>query len=187
MRLTEPRIAPIDLDHATAEQRELLAPFSETLGQLNIFKTMVRRPKAFKRFNLWGGYILGRGTSLDPREREIAILRTAWLCRSGYEWVQHSEIGMNCGLSAAEIERIKSGGDADGWSPREAAILHTADDIVADQFVTDERWAKLEIFSEAERMDIIYTIGQYVLVATILNSFGVQLEDGQVLEEDFPG
>ena len=78
MRLTRPRIQPVDLADADAEQREILEPFAAGVGLLNIFKTMARTPKALKRFNVWGGYILGRGTSLSPRERELVILRTGW-------------------------------------------------------------------------------------------------------------
>ena len=32
-------------------------------------------------------------SSLPPREREMAILRVGWLCRSGYEFHQHTRIG----------------------------------------------------------------------------------------------
>ena len=86
MRLSTPRIAPVELDRATPEQREVLEPFAGGVGLLNIFRTMARTPKALKRFNVWGGYILGRGTSLAPRERELVILRTGWRCRSGSRW-----------------------------------------------------------------------------------------------------
>lgn len=185
MRLDTPRIAPVDPASATDEQRELLAPFAETLGVLNIFRTMARTPKALKRFNVWGGYVMGRGTSLSPREREIAILRTGWLCRAGYEWTQHARIGLESGLSAHEIEAIKIGAGAPDWSAGEAAILRATDDLVRDHFVSDASWAALGALSEAQRMDLVYTVGQYTLVSMLLNSFGVQLDEGQTLDPDF--
>ena len=186
MRLTRPRIAPIDLDQATPEQHEVLEPFIGGVGVLNIFKTMARTPKALKRFNVWGGYILGRGTSLAPRERELIILRTGWQCRSGYEWVQHSRIGLQAGLTRDEIEAIKRGPDAAGWTPLDAAMLRAADELVADKFVTENTWAALGDLSEAQRMDLVYTVAQYTQVSMILNSFGVQLDEGQALDADFP-
>ena len=32
-------------------------------------------------------------SSLDPRDRELAILRTGWLCGAPYEWGEHVDIG----------------------------------------------------------------------------------------------
>lgn len=186
MRMTTPRIAPVELEDASAEQRELLAPFAETLGVLNIFRTMAHTPKALKRFNVWGGYVMGHGTSLSPRQREIAILRTGLLCRAGYEWVQHRRIGEEAGLSAAEIEAIKIGADAGTWSDGETAILRAADELVTDFCVADATWTALGGLGEQQRMDVVYTVGQYVLVSMLLNSFGVQLDPGQTLDSDFP-
>jgi alkylhydroperoxidase family enzyme len=184
MRLSQPRVAPLADSELDDEQREVLAPFGGRV--LNIFRTMVRAPKALKRFNLWGGYILSDRNSLAPRERELLILRTGWLCRSGYEWVQHTRIGLQSGLSREDIERIKVGPEAPGWSAADAALMRVADDLVRDFFVSDATWAGLGDLSERQRMDAVFTAGQYTQVSMFLNSFGVQLDDGQELDADFP-
>jgi hypothetical protein len=36
-------------------------------------------------------------------------------------------------------------------------------------------------------MDVVFTVGQYTQVSMILNSFGVQLDPGQVLDPDLRG
>lgn len=184
MRLTQPRVTPLADGDLDDEQREVLAPFGGRV--LNIFRTLVRAPNALKRFNLWGSYILSDRNSLPPRERELLILRTGWLCRSGYEWVQHTRIGLQSGLSQDDIERIKIGPDAAGWSAPEAALLRVADDLVRDFFVSEATWAALGDFTERQRMDAVFTVGQYTQVSMFLNSFGVQLDQGQVLDADFP-
>ena len=186
MRLSKPRIAPVDMTALDDDQKEVLEPFGQGPGLLNIFKTMARTPKALKRFNVWGGYIMGRGTSLAPREREMVILRTGWQCRAGYEWVQHKRIGLQSGLSEAEIEAIKQGPAAPVWTPEESAMLRAADELVADHFVSEATWAALGNLSEKQRMDLVYTVAQYTQVSMILNSFGVQLDEGQALDADFP-
>ena len=33
-------------------------------------------------------------------------------------------------------------------------------------------------------MDVVFTVGQYTQVSMLLNSFGVQLDEGQVLDPD---
>src|SRR5437763_1562385 len=114
MRLTKPRFAPLSDAELTPEQSEALEPMRPG-PVLNIFRTLAHAPKALSRFNTWGGYVLSRRNDLAPREREIVILRIGYLCKSGYEFTQHTRIGLQSGLSADEIGRIKRGADA-GWS-----------------------------------------------------------------------
>ena len=189
MRLTKPRIPPVAAENWTAEQRELVAPIQERRGKIiNIFRTMITHPAAAKAFLTWGGYILSRKSTLPPREREIVILRTGFLCRSGYEWTQHVPIGQKAGLTDEEIARIKRGADAPGWSAPDAALLRAADDLHREQFVTEPVWTELtRHFSEQQRMDVVFAVGQYTQVSMLLNSFGVQLDEGQTLDPDLKG
>jgi 4-carboxymuconolactone decarboxylase len=185
VRLSSPRIQPLTDEEFTDDQKKLLEPFGGRV--LNIFRTLVRMPKAFEAFNRWGGYVLSRRNSLAPREREIVILRTGFLCKSGYEWAQHVKIAKREGVSDDEIARIKQGAGA-GWSEADAALLRAADDLHGDQFVSDATWAALSAhFSEAQRMDVVFTVGQYTQVSMILNTFGVQLETGETVDPDLKG
>jgi alkylhydroperoxidase family enzyme len=185
MRLTRPRIAPLSDAELTPEQDAALKPVREgTMGVLNIFRTLAHAPKALERFNAWGGYVLSRRNDLPAREREIVILRVGFLCRSGYEFVQHTRIGLDCGLTEAEIQRIKRGADA-GWSAPDAALIRATDELHADQFITDATWAELgRHFSDKQRMDLVFTAAQYTQVSMILNTFGVQLDEGQTPDPD---
>lgn len=182
MHLTAPRIAPLDIGTLDDEQKEALAPFIGTGRILNIFRTMARAPKALVSFLQWGGYILSKRNSLSPRDRELAILRTGFNCKSGYEWTQHVPIGIDAGLTEAEIVRIKGGPEAEGWEERDRAILRTVDDLNRNYFVSDKSWAGLDFFSDRQKMDLVFTVGQYTQVSMMLNSFGVQLDEGQTLD-----
>lgn len=185
MRLAAPRITPLTDAELTDEQREALKPMFDT-GRpvLNIFRTLARAPKALTRFNEWGSYVLSRRNSLTARQREIVILRVGYLCKSGYEFTQHTRIGLAEGLSEAEIRNIKAGADA-GWSPAEAALIRAADELVKDHFVSDATWAALgQHFDDKQRMDVVFTAGQYTQVSMFLNTFGVQLDAGQTLDPD---
>ncbi len=191
MRLTHPRIEPVDLDRLDADQRAALEPFFATEGGrvgggriLNIFRTLAHAPKALTAFLGWGNYILSRRSALGPRDRELVILRTGWNCRSGYEWTQHKRIGLDSDLSVEEIERIKAGPDAAGWSDLDRAMLRATDELTTDHFVTDATWAALAPLGDKGRMDLVMTVGQYTQVSMILNSFGVQVEDGWTVDPD---
>jgi len=188
MRLSEPRIAPLTDAEMDEDQRELVAPMAATGRVLNIFRTLARTPKAAKGFLAWGNYILSRRNDLPAREREIVILRTGFLCKSGYEWTQHVAIGLRDGLTAEEIARIKVGAEAPGWSAADAALIRAADDLHKDQFISNASWAGLKAhFTDKQCMDVVFTTGQYTQVSMILNSFGIQLDPGQTLDPDLKG
>lgn len=191
MRLSHPRIKPVDLAAITDDQRVALAPFLGEDGRdvtraggrvLNIFRTLVHAPKALTAFLAWGSHILSRRNPLSERDRELVILRTGFLCRSGYEWTQHHRIGLDAGLSLEEIERIKTGPDAPQWSSIDRAMLRVADELVGDHHISDATWAALEPLGDSARMHLVMTVGQYTQVSMMLNSFGVQLDDGQMLD-----
>ena len=139
MRTTKPRIQPIADATATPEQKEMLAPLAARGGPvLNVFRTLLNDPEAAKAFLAWGNYILSKKNGLPPREREIVILRIGYLCRSGYEWTQHVRISLRGGMSQSEIDNIKLGAGAPGWSDADIALLNACDDLHARQFVSDE-------------------------------------------------
>ena len=182
MRLSKARIAPLSDAELTPEQEEVLKPFRPRV--FNIFRTLARAPKALDRFNQWGSYVLSRRNDLCERQREIVILRTGFLCKSGYEWTQHVAIGKRAGLTDDEVARIKLGAGA-GWDGADAALIRAADELHDDQFVTDATWAALGThFSEKQRMDVVFTAAQYTQVSMLLNSFGVQLDEGLTLDPD---
>jgi 4-carboxymuconolactone decarboxylase len=195
LRLDHPRIEPVDLDRLDGDQRAALEPFlasgANVVGGkvgggkiLNIFRTLAHAPKALTAFLAWGNYILSKRNALSPRDRELVILRTGYNCRSGYEWTQHKRIGLDCGLTEAEIARIKAGPDAHGWNDLDRTMLRATDELTTDHFVADTTWAALAPLGDKGRMDLVMTVGQYTQVSMILNSFGVQVEDGWDVDPD---
>jgi 4-carboxymuconolactone decarboxylase len=178
-RLRSPRIAPLAESEWTDEVRELLAPSGKSFrGRVpNVMATIARHPKLLRRWTVFANHVLFK-SSLPGREREIAILRIGWLCQAEYEWGQHAIIGRNEGLSDEELLRICEGPDAKGWTPAERALLRATDELHEDAFVSDATWKELEThFSEHQRMDLVFAVGQYNLVSMALNTFGVQLDD----------
>jgi 4-carboxymuconolactone decarboxylase len=185
MRLKQARIAPLSDAEMSEEQQQAVAPLMQNRPLLNIFRTLARTPKALTRFNEWGGYILSRRNSLPAREREIVILRVGFLCKSGYEFTQHTRIGLAEGLTEDEIMAIKTGAAAPNWSRADAALIRMADELVKDHFVSDQTWTDLSAqFAEKQCMDAVFTAGQYTQVSMFLNTFGVQLDPGQTLDPD---
>lgn len=184
MRLKQARVAPLPVEDIAPDLLALLGPRFKAIPVLNIFRTLAKAPKAFKRFMAWGGYILSDANDLSPRDRELVILRTGLNWKSGYEWAQHVRIGLDCGLTGAEIERIKSGPDAPEWHASDRALLLATDELTNNAFISDATWAALGGYSEKQRMDLVMTVAQYTQVSMMLNTFGVQLDEDLTLDPD---
>ena len=180
MRSRMPRISPLPESEWTDEVRELL-PRGPDGAPLHIFTTLARYPKLLKRWMIFGNHILGKNT-LPARERELLILRTGWLCQSAYEFHQHTRIGLASGLTPDEIKNLT--GDVSEWHGFDAVLVRAADELHAKQKLSDSTWNSLtERLNEQQVFDLLFTIGQYTLVSMVLNSLGVQIEDGS---EGFP-
>ena len=178
MRPQEPRLRPLEDSEWSEEQRELLALATRGKPALNVFTTLVRNARLFKRWIPFGGHLLYT-SSLAPRERELLILRTAWLARAEYEWGQHSEIARRAGLGETEIGRVAEGPEAAGWTEEEAALLRAADELLEESCLSDRSWSALRRrFSEIQMIDLVFTVGAYAMLAMALNSFGVRLDRG---------
>jgi alkylhydroperoxidase family enzyme len=144
---------------------------------LNVLGTLAQHPQLMHAYHTFNGHILYTN-SLEPRQRELLVLRVAARRGAEYEWNQHVHIARDLDFTDAEIERIAEGPHAAGWSPLEAAMLRAVDELVADAEITDGTWS--ELAAELDRhqlMDLVFTVGAYDLLAMAFKSFGVQLDD----------
>ena len=178
MSLAEPRVAPLSRDQLSDDQTEVLSRFGDFDALQNVFKTLARHAKLLKRWLPFANHVLFKST-LAPRDREILILRTAWLCRAEYEWGHHRVIAAREGLDPAEIERLADGPDAPGWSATDVALIRAADELHRDHRLSDAAWTALAAhFATDQILDVIFTVGNYTMLAMALNSCGVQLDHG---------
>jgi 4-carboxymuconolactone decarboxylase len=132
--------------------------------------TLVRHPKLTRAFLRFNGYLLF-GSTLPERLRELAILRVAHRRNCAYEWQHHVEMGGEAGLTPDVIDGVTRGEASD---PLDQAVLTAVDELEADSNVSDATWAELsEHLDERQRMDLVFTIGSYGLLAMAFNTFGV--------------
>ena len=179
MRLSTPRIAPLPEADWTEAHKELAAPFQKRYGRVfNVLTTLMRHMPLLQSWNGFATHIMGT-SSLDPRHREMLIMRVAWATRSDYEWGQHVQMSAAAGMTQDDHERIKQGAGADGWTELEATLLRAADELLDDTMIETETWETLSDYLSAPQMiDVIFTVGQYNMLAMALNSLGVQREEG---------
>ena len=178
MQVIKPRIEPLRPSELDDETKELLETLRSDGQVYNIFATLARHPKLLRRWLVFAGHVLSK-SSLPPRDREIAILRMGWLCRAEYEWGHHVAIGKQAGLSDDDLKRIAAGPSAPGLDPFEATLLLAIDELHTNSVVSDRTWTALAArYTTEQLLDLLFAAGQYKLVSMVLNSLGVQLEEG---------
>jgi alkylhydroperoxidase family enzyme len=127
-------------------------------------------------------------STLEPKVRELLILRVAWLTRSGYEWNQHHRMGGEVGLTDAQLAAIPEGPGAQVWAPRERALLRAVDEMVDGFAVSEQTWGQLAAdFAPAQLFELLFVIGGYLCLAAALNSIGLRGDLTAGLGDDAAG
>lgn len=175
----KPRIEPMRREDAAPEVAKLY-DLMEKMGNPppNMHLTFGKNPDLYAKWLPFATYIIP-ASSLTPRDRQILILRCAFNWRCGYAWAQHVRISKRLSaLGDGEIAALEGTGTHD-WSAKEAALIRACDDSATATRIGDETWATLTPhYTERELLDVVFTIGQYALIALALNSLKVQLDDG---------
>jgi alkylhydroperoxidase family enzyme len=143
----------------------------------NLFTTVGRNRRLLRPWLRFAARLMPAG-KLPRRDTEMAILRIAHLRGSVYEHQHHERIGRRFGIDDAVLARVHEGPDADGWSPRERALLRAIDGLVADGDLDDATWAALrEHVSEVDAIEFVMVVTQYDALATVLGTLRVSPDD----------
>ncbi len=169
-RETGPRIPPV-----------------EDVESINLIRTLSHHPPLMEAWGPFGGYIL-RGSTLPDRDREMVILRTAWLNEAEYEWGHHARAARAAGMTDEEIRNVAVGENAGPWSSFERYLLRAATELHRRSAISERTWAFLKArYSDQQMIDLIFTVGQYRMVSMALKSIGVELDEGlESFPEDVP-
>ncbi|GAA4239816.1 carboxymuconolactone decarboxylase family protein [Actinomadura meridiana] len=173
--MTEPRIAPLDVDAYHQLERDLFGPEALT-GDWHVSRTWANSPGLTKAQRPLQNYLLGE-SPLPPRDRELAILRVAWRGHCEYAFGQHVRMGAAAGLTSDEINRVPQGPTADAWTPFQSTVLQAVDELYDTGHLTNETWSALATeYNKAQLLDLIAVVGRYWTVAAMLNTVRVNPE-----------
>lgn len=139
---------------------------------LELFAHHVALSETFLAFT---DLMAGDQSMLEPRVRELAILRVAWRTGCGYEWNQHCRMGGDEGLTDVQLAAVPDGPTSAVWTPMERAVLTAADEMIDQFVVSDKTWAALtSSFEAAPIFELLFVIGGYLCLAAVLNSIGLR-------------
>jgi NAD(P)-dependent dehydrogenase (short-subunit alcohol dehydrogenase family) len=85
-------------------------------------------------------------------------------------------------LSVKQIERIRDGASAEGWSPRQSLLLRAADELHEHRELSDGLWNELRSeLSDRKLIELCLLVGHYEMLAMTLASLRVQADptDGE--------
>jgi AhpD family alkylhydroperoxidase len=146
-------------------------------GPPNLFTTLARHRGLFRKWLRFAGALMPGGR-LPRADSELLILRVAHNTGCEYEWLHHERIAQHSGLSAEEVDRVRLGPEAEGWSPGQAVLLRATDELHSRHAISDEVWAQLsEALSEPQLIELCMLVGHYEMLAMTLNSLAVQPDE----------
>lgn len=178
-----PRYAPLTLEEVSPEGMEqvkvIRAAFSipESRPFPDVSLITLRHPGMFKG-QMVLGIELAKGV-IPARDRELAVLRLAWLARAPFEWSEHVDIGKAFGLTVEEIDRVTEGSSAPGWTAHESAILRGVEELLSDHCMSDATWDTLaQSWDEKQMLEYPMLVGSYLMTALQQNSLKIQPKGG---------
>ena len=174
-RLTAMRIKPLDPSKWTDAHREVIGP-QGVESQRAVCAHNLELCRKYWEFTT----MLTNHYTLPLRDKELMILRTAWLSRGNFVWGAHSTgAGKKAGITDEELTRITQGPDAKEWNNFDRALLRAADELHTSRFIKDATWKTLdERYDDGQLVELLFIVGDYTLLTMFHNSVGLPLRPG---------
>lgn len=156
------------------------APAGTALGEhpMNLLRMLGHSEPVAEGFAKLGGALLFE-SSLDARLREMAILRIGLFHGARYEVSKHVVIAKSVGLGEAEIAALAPGGDTSILGDAERAVLRLVDELATAARASDETLSDVRRhLTDRAVVELVVTIGYYGLVCRVLETLGVDVEEG---------
>ena len=164
------RVECPDESKFTKEQREQFDRLPINLTRMLLY-CPVPMVKSFLDFGL-----SFRAGSLEPKIRELAILRMATLRGSSYELMHHLPAAKTAGLSEMEISAITSA-QPSALDQKQSIMIQLVDECSQLGKVSDSTFEKAsKIFSASEIAEATLLAGLYEMLACFLKTMGVELD-----------
>lgn len=166
-----PRIEPLALEAAPESVKQLLAPDRPNEIALLFGHAANNWPRLADLLLS----ILSQ-QQLDPRLRELAILRVASLRRAAYEWDQHVGISRAAGVTDAQREAVEAGRlDADCFDALERLVLEATTELAETSTLSRATFDRLTAqLPPRETIELLLAAGVYEALAKLMNALDLE-------------
>jgi len=142
-------------------------------GPPNLFTTLGRHRRLFRRWLAFAGALMPGGV-LPRSDTELVILRVAHDTGCEYEWRHHERLALTAGVGVEEVQRVRQGHQAPGWSERQRLLLRAADELHTERTISSALWNELRpLMSDAELIELCLLVGHYEMLAMTVTSLGI--------------
>ncbi len=142
-----------------------------------VLRTFAHHPALANAFSQLNVHVLSAST-LPVKERQIAIMRTAWITKATYMWLSHLNTSRLYGLSDEMYGPLQRGADDPYFTEFERTVIRATEDLVRDHEVSDANWQALRAeWNERQMLDFLFTVGCYVMIAGVMRSTGAERQD----------
>jgi len=139
--------------------------------------TLARHETLFEAWDRFGAAIFN-GT-LPARDREVLILRTAWLTHCRVQWAYHEAPAARAGLTDADIGAIVEGPESAALEPWDRVLVKVIDQLHAHGTIDDATWDHLAAhYTDEQLIEVPLVAGHYLMIAYAVNSFGTPVPEG---------
>ena len=174
------RVKFVDKEQADPVIKEMFQKLEDqNTPILNLFRAVGNSPKVGRNFVRLGNAILNPEI-LDPKLRELAILRVGNLLKAEYEFTKHVTLGRRAGVTEDQINELANWKSSKKFTDIERAVLQYTDEVTLNVKVSDSSFADLKkFFDDREIVKLTATIGYYGMVSRILVALQIELEPGE--------
>lgn len=145
-------------------------------GRLNVYRVMAHHPALLDAWTDLRAHIVSRN-ALGIEAMEIAILRIAHCLPSSYERAHHEMRASEAGIARHRI--AATAGPLEAMSPDDRAVCAAVDEILDQTCLTPTTHDALAArVGKPGVLDLIATVGFYVTLGAIANSFAPPLDEG---------
>jgi len=122
--------------------------------------------------------LLQPGRKLDPKLRELAIIRTGIVGDSKFEYSQHMKVARMAGVPEEKLAAIKGWTTSDLFAPVERAVMAATDEILSRNLVEDATFAALRThLSDPEILELFVVIGLWRMHGLIVRALHLEYDD----------
>ena len=169
------RLPKLEFESLTTEQAKVhraicSGPRGEVRGPLAIW---LHRPTLADKAQQLGQYCR-YDSSLPPRLSELAILVTARIWRSEFEWQSHETPAREAGLADTVISALSNDEEPAFTQDDESVVYRVTRELNLNRKVSNDLYREAEqLLGRDALIDLVGVLGYYSLISMTINAFEV--------------
>jgi alkylhydroperoxidase family enzyme len=182
------RVRQVNLAEASADVRKIyqqifgdrdpvVQPGTATGSPGDYWTTLALVPDILKLSTDMLFALLQPGRKLEPRYRELAILRTAIVGDSKFEYSQHLKLARTLRIADEKLQALKGWTTSDKFDAAERAVMAATDELIGRNLVEDETFAELKRhFSDEQIVELFYVVTTYRMHGMMVRALHLEFD-----------